>query len=254
MEKNEKKSLSVIFLRFLIGFGSGFVGSMILGTILLLSWSIVGDSFSSISVEKSDMTIDLMSSTTHPLFLSLIVLAFFISILVATLMYGFLIPTVEESYQFRSTILSQVFFGNLIFLFLIIPLYIVTKKIFLTNGVVSIGALHAILVSVFTFSVIELLNEKKYLLVRLYGGILGILLFLFFSIIFLKGNTTILIFLILPLILGFLGAGNACMEIFYQWLYQNYGIDFLSTKTRFDVDYSEKKDLEIESDEEVVNV
>ncbi len=254
MEKDKNKSLSTVFLRFLIGFGAGFVGSLILGTILLFSWSIVGEALSSVSIAENDFTIDLATSNTHPLFLSLIVLAFFLSILTATLMYGFLIPTIEESYKFRSTILSQVFFGNLVFLFLMIPIYIITKKIFFTNGVAAIGALHSIIVSVFTFSIIELLNEKKYLLVRLYGGLLGILLLIFFTVIFLKENTTFLIFLMLPITLGLLGTGNACMEIFYQWLYLNYGIDFLSTKTRFDTDYSEKTDKETSSEETLLNV
>ncbi len=243
MEKDQNKSLSTVFLRFLVGFGSGFVGSIILGIILLLSWSIIGDTFSSISITQSNLTLELSSAKTHPLFLSLIVLAFFLAILTSTLMYGFLTPTIEDKYKFRSTILSQTFFGNLIFLFLMIPIYVLAKKLFLANGVASAGALHVMTVSIFTFSVIELLNEKKHILVRLYGGILGISIFLFFGTMFLKNNTTIFVFLILPLILGCLGAGNAIMEIFYQWLYQNYGIDFLSTKTRFDVDYSDKEDI-----------
>jgi len=254
MDKDKNKSISVIFLRFLVGFGAGFVGSVVLGIILLLSWSIVGDAFSSISVANSDVNLDLGSVNTHPLFLSLIVLAFFISVLTATLMYGFLTPTIEAKYNFRSTILSQTFFGNLVFLFLMIPIYILAKKFFFANGVATAGAIHAIVASIFTFSVIELLNEKKYILVRLYGGIFGALLFMFFGIMFLKGNTTFLIFLLLPLVLGFLGAGNASMEIFYQWLYQNYGIDFLNTQARFDGDYSNKKDIETASDNESVDI
>ncbi|MCF7905810.1 hypothetical protein K9L63_01310 [Candidatus Gracilibacteria bacterium] len=244
METKDRANLTVssIFSRFLIGFASGFIGSIVLGIVLFFSWSVVGDILSPSDVSPTEFGITI-GSQTHPLFLSIITLGVFLAALVGNIAYALLSTIIEEKYTQRSTVITHIFFGNLVILLLILPVYLTSSRAFGPTGIALSSILHLIVTAFLTFLVLEILHQSKYLLVNTYGIILGILLFFFLGGILVgQSNGTLVLILSLPLLLGMIALGNRAVEVFYSWMYENYGRDFLNTDTKFGSDYGEKED------------
>lgn len=236
-------TLFTIFLRFVGGFGAGLAGTIVLGIILFLTWSIIGETISQADVNKSEFGVELNEQNTHPLFMGVILVAVFLASLVSNLIYCILSTTLEEKYQARSTNLTQIFSGNLCILVFLIPLYLISTKSNGVNGVTIVAVAHILLTTIFTFFILEIFSTSTYIIVSLYGLILGLILFLLFEIL-LAGNTTIILsFSILPLLLASLGAGNGIVEMFYYWLQKAYGMDFLDVDRRFGNDYGKKEKI-----------
>lgn len=225
-----------IFVRFFSGFGAGISGSVILLIVLFLGWSIVGNTLSPADVSTNEFGISEMVEGTHPLFAYFVVLAVFLGILAANLSYILISTVVSEHYLFRTTLLTDVFFGNLVLLILMIPVYALMNSYF---GYMSIGVaaiVHAVLASLLSFFTLEIINWSKYLMVNLYGLLVGFVLFTLVAILFFS-NKTIFAFFLLPLLFGFLAMGNALAQSVYEWFYKTYGNDFLNSETRFGDDY-----------------
>ncbi len=235
-------TLSSIFVRFLIGFAAGFVGAIVVGILLFLTWNIVGGTLAPSDVMKNEFGLN-VEADTHPLFLSIITLAFFLGTLVANLTYVLLSTIVEASYTQRSTVMTQVFFGNLVFLLLMLPVYMLGNKNFSSSGIAVSGALHLVLSTFFSFFALEALHQHKHLLVNVYGMLFGIILFFLVGNVFSSSQTPMMTFLLgLPILLGLMAFGNRTGEVFYNWLYQNYGSDFLNIDTKFGADYGEDRE------------
>ncbi len=243
METKDQSNITIssIFSRFLIGFASGFIGSIILGIVLFLSWSIVGETLSPNDMIQTDFGINI-GPQTHPLFLSIITLAVFLATLVGNLAYVLLSTIIEEKYTQRSTVLTHVFFGNLVILLLALPVYMISSRAFGAPGIALSGVLHLIVSTFLSFFVLEILHSSKYLLVNTYGILLGVLLFFFLGgLLAGQSSGTLAIILAPPILLGMMALGNRAAEVFYAWLYENYGRDFLNIDTKFGSDYGEKE-------------
>jgi MFS family permease len=229
-----------IFSRFLIGFGSGFIGTIVLGIVLFLSWSIVGETLSPSDVVKNEFGISIQTEA-HPLFISIITLAVFLATLVANISYVLLSTMIDEKYSRRATSLTQVFFGNLVILLLMLPAYTFANELFGQMGGAIAGILHLVLGTFFSFFALEALHQSKYLIVNVYGMILGMILFFLIGGALTNSQSTASAFLLMfPVLLGAMALGNRIAEVFYLWLYQNYGKDFLNVDTRFGSDYGGK--------------
>jgi len=227
-----------IFIRFFSGFGAGVAGAVILLIVLFAGWSIVGSTLSPAEITTNEFGISQMEEGIHPLFIYFVVLAVFLGVLAANLSYILISTVVSEHYAFRTTLLTDIFFGNLILLILMIPVYAMMNGHF---GYTSIGLaalIHAILSSLLSFFTLEIINWSKYLMVNLYGLLVGLILFVIVSILFFS-NKTIFAFFFLPFLFGFLAMGNALAQSIYEWYYRTYGNDFLNSETRFGDDYGQ---------------
>jgi hypothetical protein len=238
MKKTLLKPISLldIFIRFFSGFGAGVTGSIISLIILFLGWSIVGSAISPTDLPVNEFGISVAPEATHPLFTYFVILAVFLGILASSVSYVLISTLISEHYSFRTTLLTDVFFGNLILLVLMIPLYTVVNAKF---GYMSIGisaGLHATLSALLSFFTLEIINWSKYLMVNLYGIILGFIIFSIVSILSFS-DKTVFAFFILPFLFGFLSMGNALAQSIYEWFYKTYGNDFLNIETRFGDDY-----------------
>jgi hypothetical protein len=153
MENTQKQNYTIpsIFSRFLIGFGAGFIGTLVLGLMLFLSWKVVGETLSPSDVIKNEFGITITDNQTHPLFLSIVTLSVFLAVMAANIAYVFLSSIVEEKYIRRSTTLTQVFFGNLVFLLLMLPLYVISSSNFGPSGIAITAVLHAVFTAFFSF-------------------------------------------------------------------------------------------------------
>lgn len=237
--------ISTTFFRFMTGFGSGLAGTIVLGLIVFLTWSIVGDVLSPSDVQETEFGIQLKRDGAHPLFIYAVILAIFLATLAANIAQAFVSSLVEEKYSARSTAITQIFAGSLLLLFFFLPVYLVGNGFYGSIGIAFAGLFHAICLAIFTFFIMEIIAGTRYILVNLYGIILGITLFFFFGIIF-SGHTAIVVFLALPLLFGFLGAGNGIAEGVYNWFFHTYGSDFLNLDKRYGDDYGK---TESEADE-----
>jgi len=239
-DKNTLIPLSTIFMRSFSGFVAGIAGSIVLGIVIILSWSIVGDTLMGTGIEENEFGIAVDGNPTHPLFLSLVTLALFGATLTTNLVFTFLTTVTEEKYSLRATTLTQVFFGNLAILFLSLPVYLIFSGLFGPEGIAVAGVFHAIITIIFTSFVLEILNSPKTILITLYGILFALILFLFFGSMLIKANASVLAFLTLPLLGCFMGGGTGLSEVFYNWIYRLYGVDFLNLKTRFGKDYGKE--------------
>ncbi|MCF7918167.1 hypothetical protein K9L27_04210 [Candidatus Gracilibacteria bacterium] len=253
MENAYKQNFTIpsIFFRFLVGFGSGFIGTVVLGLMLFLSWKIVGETLSPSDVIKNEFGITITDNQTHPLFLSIVTLAVFLATMTANISHVFLSSIIEEKYTRRSTTLTQVFFGNLVFLLLLLPLYLLASHNFGPTGIAVIAVLHATLTTLFCFLVTETLHQSKYFIVNLYGTLFGVILFSFLANIILKNNTTTLTLMTLPFLLGCIALGSRFAEVLYAWMFKTYGTDFLNVDTQFGKDYGKSDEEEKNADFEV---
>ena len=236
--KENAPSFAKAFFRGLGGIGAGATGTIILGIILFLTWSIVGDTLAPKEVEQTTFGIDLNESKAHPLFLSITILAVFLSSLIANLFYCVINSFLEEKYAYaRATSLTHTFFGNLTILLIFIPIYFICSKVYGTEGVALAAITNITIGGLFTFLVLESLSTKKHMLVSIYGVITGLSIFIFFCTLLAGGTATIISFIAMPLLLGSLGFGGGAAAVFYSWIEDSYGNDFLNTEKRFGNDY-----------------
>ena len=241
MKSNLLKPLTFldVFVRFFSGFGAGIAGSVILLIVLFLGWGIVGNTLSPDTVATNEFGVATVTTGTHPLFAYFIVLAVFLGVLAANISHILMSTVVSEHYAFRTTLLTNVFFGNLILLILMIPVYIIMNGYF---GHIAIGVaalIHAVLSAILSFFILEVINWSKHLLVNLYGLVIGLILFTIVAVLFFS-NKTVLAFFVFPFLFGFLSMGNAIAQAVYEWFYKAYGNDFLNIDTRFGDDYGQE--------------
>lgn len=237
----EPFSLSRIFVNFFTGFGSGLIGTAVFGIMILVTWSIVGDTLSPTDIRLNEFGVRISQSDSHPLFLHFITLAIFLGILAGNIAFVILSTVVESRYENRSTAVTHVFFANLIMLILMLPVYVISSNLFGPQGVAFAGIFHALLSVIFSFFSLELIHYHKHLFISLYGVIAGIVLFVLVASFMVKGGNSLLAFLSLPLLMGFILAGNGIVRSVYAWMYQTYGVDMLNVETRFGDDYQAKK-------------
>lgn len=239
MDINKNYSIATLFTRFIIGFGSGFVGMLILAIILFSFQHIVGD-----FLKTPDSVLDPFGTSLtqqmngSSLFLWVLVLAAFTATMFTNLTYSFLSLLLEDQYTKRSTTLTHVFFGNLILLIFFLPLYIIVYYNYNTDGVTFVILGHTLVTCFFSISALQILHGVKYVFVNLYGNILGFVLFFFLAVWLGRSLDQILmIFLAFPFFMGIMGLSNRAVEIFYLFLYRKSGADLLSVDTTFGDDY-----------------
>lgn len=234
--------ISIIFFRFLSGFGAGMVGSIVWGIILLFAWSVVGGVLS--DTVSNDVAAGLApaGSQIHPLFLYIVFLAVFLASLATTLSYVLIANAIESKYQARATSITHVFFGNLVILFFVLPVYMLGNVVHDAVGVGMAALLHVFCSGIYTMFVLEIIAGTKRPLLHLYGILLGIIIFFCFGMFIFDGNITIGTFLALPLLFGLFGAGNGISEGVYMWLARIYGNDFLLSEKLYGEDYGKSEE------------
>ena len=234
----KQRSIASLFTRFIIGFGAGFLGMITLGIIFFLSWQIIGDTFQSPNELTNAVGHTIGQIETHSLFLILIASAVFISTLITTLSYAFMSTLVEEHYTKKATTLTHVFYGNVVFFLFSLPLYVLMNRNFQTDGIVYVAILHAFLSCFFSIFVLQSLHQVKYVLVNLYGNLLGLILFLLLAVLsFGSFDQIVLVFLAYPFFMGVMAFSNRFLELFYAFLYTKTGLDMLNIDTTFGADY-----------------
>lgn len=231
---------SSIFTRLLVGLGSGALGSMIIGIVLLATWGMVGDTLLPTDVSVNEFGVAINERQNHPLFLSIIILAMFLSTMAASVAYSLLSSATDPQYTLRSTLLTQNFFGSIVILLFCLPMYVVGNSMFGAEGLLTAGLLHATFIALFTYLVMQVVHKPKHIIVHMYGLILGLAMMAGLAMILVEANQTVFIFLFLPILFAMVGLGTGIAQNIYAWMYESYGSDMLSTDTRFGSDFDDK--------------
>ncbi len=245
-----KITLPTVFINTLVGLSSGLLGTMVLGLILLLTWSIVGDVLIPTNQQTTSEFGEILShkENTHPLFLSVVILAIFMASLAANILKTILSTSLEERHTSPATALTHVGVGNVVLLLMMIPVYITISGQYGATGVAIVALIHSCLSAIFSVLTLELTSIRKYILVCLYGVIFGLVLFFVSFNIFGNNSPTIMAFVALPLLLGMMSLGQGLTQLLYFWFAETYANDFLDLDKQYGSDYG-RDEVVVEKDD-----
>jgi hypothetical protein len=237
-----KMSFFTLVLKTFAGLAGGIAGTLVLLLIFLLTSSILQPVLSPAEAQAQEIS---------PLFIFVLMAMIFATSIVSSLMAPLLISYTErDRYTRVTTALSQIFVMNIVIFAFVAPIYLASSTSNLTLTAVAAG-LQIILSSTAGALIMELIHDYHYSLISVYTTILGVLVATAIScFLYTALGATLLLFAILPLIWGFIGFFQGAIAMFYYWLYQNYGVDFLATSTSYGADYGIPDESEEEEEEE----
>ncbi len=239
-----KMSFFTLVLKTFAGLAGGVAGTLVLLLIFLLTSSILQPVLSPAEEAAQEIS---------PLFIFILMAMIFATSLISSLIGPLLISYTErERYTRVSTALSQIFIINVVIFAFVAPIYLTTSTTRLELTAYAAG-LQIILSAIGGALIMELIHDYRYSLISVYTTVLGVLVATAMSFFLYTGlgtsSTTILLFAVLPIIWGSIGFFQGALAMFYFWLYQNYGVDFLATSTSYGTDYGQPEESEEEEEE-----
>lgn len=227
-----KMSFFILVLKTFAGLAGGVAGTLVLLMIFLLTSSILQPVLSPAQEQAQE---------TSPLFIFVLMAMVFATSVVSSLIGPLLISYTErERYTRVSTALSQIFIINIVIFAFVAPIYLTTSTTRLELTAYAAG-LQIILSAIAGSLIMELIHDYRYSLISVYTTVLGVLVASAISFFLYAGlgsnGATLLLFAVLPVIWTLIGFFQGAMAMFYYWLYQNYGVDFLATSTSYGADY-----------------
>ena len=214
-----KPTFTTFLLRLMASFAGGIVGSISIFAIYILG----------LTISSSE------GENPHSLFVILALV--FVGSLVTNLISVFLISYFDrESYPRYITILTQAFIIQLVLFLFSIPIYIFVSSLNLGETFIKyIAALHLLLSVQISNLLLETLSNSAYKIVGLYGVTLGSFLTIgIVIVIYLLGLELFLFFIIPPVLWVTIELFRSLSEVAYYYFYKFYGIDALSTETKFE--------------------
>jgi len=228
-----KLTFLTLVLKSFAGFAGGIAGTLVLLLIFLGTSSILQPVVGGTTAGEA------ATGEVSPLFMVVLMAMVFATCLVSSMLSTLLLAYTErDRYNRIATTMSQVFIINIVIFAFVLPIYLTTStaRIELT---VFAAVLQVILSSASSALILELIHDQKYALLAVYTTVLGIMVSMGinFLLYFTSGNATIVMFAALPIIWSLIGFSQAALTIFYNWLYETWGNDFLASTATFGSDY-----------------
>jgi len=221
-----KVPLLTLGLRTLAGLGGGIVGTAVLLVAVFLGASVLS------SITSTE-------GAVNPLvifvFMAVVFLSSCLSNVVSTLLIGL---TDRDKYKMLFSTIYQVFIVNLVTLVLMAPVYIIVSG-FSAEMMAYVAALQILITIVASALILEILSDAKYALLGVYSVTFGLVAASAINFILYKmagENGTILLFAALPVIWFMLGLMNGLIGMGYRFIYDSYGVDFLSKYVKYGLD------------------
>lgn len=218
-------TLPIFILRTFSALGGGILGSVIILGIFVLSSSILQPVFQA----------EVALGEIPPLFIFVFMAMMFLSSLGASLVANLLtILSDKKKYRKLASALYQIFIVNILIFIFMLPLYLLIARLDLTT-LPYIAGLHLILSAQASVLVLEIVSNYKYSILGVYGVIFGSLIGLILIAISFKiiPNLVFVLLLTLPVLWLSIGLLMNIVNLFYQGLYNLYGVDFLSAETGY---------------------
>ncbi len=230
-----KVSLLMLGLRTIAGLGGGVVGTTVLLVAVFLGASVL----SSITSTEGAM---------NPLVIFVFMAVTFLSSCLANVGSTLLIGLTDRAkYKTIFSTIYQVFAVNLVTLILMAPVYIIVSGLSI-EMMAYVAALQILITIVASNLILEILSDSKYALLGVYSTIFGLVAAsaVNFALFQLAGqNGTILLFAALPVIWLMLGLMNGLVGMGYRFVYDAYGVDFLSKYIKYGEDAEPQVEEEI---------
>lgn len=221
--------LSTVIFRALAGVLGGALGSAVIFLVIILAQSFITGVFDTTSF--------------NPVFVFIILAMSFLSLQVAAIASASMFAYLENyKYTRLTTTLVQIFIINLLMFIVMVPAYVVISQMN-SEALLYVGATHVVFSVVASTLIMEIMTEYRYAILSVYTTIasvmIGILITLFIQ--FSASDILILpLLLILPIMWGCVGLFIGAGEMIYNWIYETYGVDYLSLDTNYGSEYSEK--------------
>lgn len=221
--------LTLVFKTF-SGFAAGVTGTLILLGIFLLGASIL----------QPALTGTLGAEEIHPLFIFVFMAMVFLTSLGSNLVGPLLFSFVQhEKYSRVSSAIYQIFIVNLVMLAIMAPIYLLVFSLGL-DLTAYLAGIHVMLSALSSVMILEIVGNVRYSLLGVYSTIFSLLfstamIFVFYQ--FTDRQLVILLFVTLPILWTFFGFISTIVEMFYFWISQLYGLDFLAVSTKFGKDF-----------------
>ena len=210
-------------MRATMGFGAGLMGIMILGIILLFSWSTMGEVLfggTAGSVQEA------LSSRPSSVFLYITLLGIFLSTLCGSLMYVLILSHVEPNMKSCAfPLMTQLFWGHIIILLLIGPVYLLINTQYSQQVILIASFFHLLLSVIFTYLVSELWSQGASFLLSIYGLVVGLI---FFMLVVGAFGFPILYFS-QPFLMASVCFSSIFTRILHGSLVSSYGVDLLNS-------------------------
>ncbi len=236
-------SFFILVLKTLSGFAGGAAGSLILLLIFLLTSSILQP------VLGTTAEGEVAAGEVSPLFMVVLMSMVFAACLLSSLLSAFFLSYTErERYTRIPTTMGQIFIANIVIFAFVLPIYLTTSTTRLELTAFA-AFLQVILSSTASALILELIHDARYALIAVYTTVLGVLVatginfFLYFA----SQSATILLFAALPIIWSIIGFSQSAFAMFYYWIFETWGSDFLANTASFGADYGVPEESEEES-------
>lgn len=228
-----KMTFLTLVLKTFAGLAGGIAGTLVLLLIFLGTSSILQPIVGAATQGEAN------TGEVSPLFMVVLMAMVFATSLVSSMLSTLLLSYTErDRYTRIATTMSQVFIINIVIFAFVLPIYLTTSTARIELTVFS-AILQVILSSASSALILELIHDQKYALLSVYTTMLGIMMamgvnfFLYYT----SGNATLMMFAALPVIWSSIGFFQAALTIFYNWLYETWGNDFLASTATFGMDY-----------------
>lgn len=236
-----KVSFLTMVIKTFAGLAGGVAGTLVLLLIFLLASSILQPVISPAEAAANEIS---------PLFIFVLMAMIFSTSMISSLVGPLLMSYAErDRYTRVTTALTQIFIVNLVIFAFVVPIYLTTSTTHLELTAFA-AALQIILSATASSLIFELIHDTRYTVLSVYNTILAVLVATAVSSFIYaasgQAGATALLFSSLPVIWTMIGFFQSALSMFYYWLYQNYGVDFLATTTSYGADYGIPDDSEEE--------
>lgn len=225
--------LATVVFRTLAGILGGVLGSAVIFLVIILTQSIITGIFD--------------STTFNPVFIFIVLVMAFLSLQTAAIASASLFAYLENyKYTRLTSTLVQIFLINLLMFIVMIPAYVVVSQVN-SEALIYVGATHVVFSAVASTLIMEIMTEYRYAILSVYTTIASVMIAILVILFVQFSASEILILpllLMLPIIWGCVGLIIGVGEMIYSWIYETYGVDYLSLDTNYGAEYSEKVEEE----------
>ena len=226
----ETTNFNTLLMRTLAAFTGASVGILVFLGALFLGSSAMNASLLTTQIEGE----------MHPLFILLALLSVFLALSAANLAGGAMwMYTDQKRFPNFFSTLSQILGINIIVLLFFAPLYLAASGLN-TAVLIVLTLFHILLTTSHTLLILEGIADHRYLIVTLYGLIMGAFVSLLINGWLYLIMPKLIIFAALPISWFWLASGVGLSQYLYTWIYRIFGTDFLNIETRYGQDYELK--------------
>lgn len=229
-----KMGLATVLFRTIAGVFSGALGSAVIFLVIILTQSLIAGVF------DSDMSF-------NPVFIFIVLVMAFLSLQVAAIASTSLFAYIQSyKYTRLTSTLVQIFLINLLMFVVMIPAYVVVSQLD-SEAIIYVGATHVVFSLIASTLIMEIMTQYRYAILSVYSTIASVMLAILIILFVQFSLSDILIvplMLMLPIAWGCIGLFLGLGEMAYNWVYETYGVDYLSLDTNYGMEYSEKVEEE----------